>query len=145
MITIQRDLKNKEKNWRAFELLNLGKYERGMLIANHTGLDSDKYRDEIQLKKDKQFERIILKAYSANEVSGDSIFVGTKNNRLITIGPLNLPVTRLYVEKVISECQKLKSTKADILAFEYEMGLFPSIQEEARKIGVDAYFGERDR
>jgi adenine specific DNA methylase Mod len=140
MITIQRDLKNKEKNWRAFELLNLGKYERGMLIANHTGLDSDKYRDEIQLKKDKQFERIILKAYSANEVSGDSIFVGTKNNRLITIGPLNLPVTRLYVEKVISECQKLKSTKADILAFEYEMGLFPSIQEEARKIGVDLSF-----
>jgi len=140
IISVQRDLKSKNKDWRAFELLNLGKYERGMLIASHTGLENDKLVDERQVIKDKQFERIILKAYNATELSSDSVFIGSKNNRLISIGPVNLPVTRLFVEKVIQECQKLKSTKCDILAFEYEMGLFPNIQDEARKLGVDLSF-----
>jgi adenine-specific DNA-methyltransferase len=140
LISVQRDLKKEEKNWRAFELLNLGKYERGMLIASHTGLDSDKFIDEIQARKDKIFEKIILQAYSANEVENDMVFVGSKNNRMISIGPLNLPVTRLFVETVIEQCKKIKATKADILAFEYEMGLFPNIQDESRKLGVDLSF-----
>jgi len=140
LITVQRELKDNNKSWRAFEIINLGKYERGMLIAHHTGLESDKYLDEIQAQKDKQFEKIILSAYSATELLNDSIFIGTKNNRLISIGPLNLPVTRLFVEKVIEECKKLKATKADILAFEYEMGLFPNIQDDSRKYGIDLSF-----
>jgi DNA modification methylase len=140
MITVQRELKLKEKNWRAFELLNLGKYERGMLIASHTGLENDKIIDERQVQKDRQFERLIIKAYGANELESDSTFVGSKNNRLICIGPVNLPVTRLYVETVIHECQKIRATKVDILAFEFEMGLFPNIQEESRKLGVDIAF-----
>jgi site-specific DNA-methyltransferase (adenine-specific)/adenine-specific DNA-methyltransferase len=140
LITVQRELKSNSKNWRAFELLNLGKYERGMLVSSHTGLESDKFIDEIQLKKDRQFEKLIIKAYNANELNSDNIFIGSKNNRLISIGPINLPVTRLFVEKVIEESKKINSTKVDILAFEYEMGMFPNIQEESRKIGVDISF-----
>jgi DNA modification methylase len=140
LITTQRKLKDLGKNWRAFELLNLGKYERGMLLANHTGLESDQYLEEIQNLKDRQFEQIILTGYNATKIENDSTFVGTKNNRLITIGPINLPVTRLFVEKVIEESKRLRATKVDVLAFEYEMGLFPNIQDEARKLGVDISF-----
>ena len=140
LISIQRIQKKNNKDWRAFEVLNLGKYERGMLIANLSGLENDKLVQEIQIRKDKEFEKIILTAYNANSNSNDSIFTGSKNNRMIAIGPLNLPVTRLFVEKVIQECKKISSTKADILAFEYEMGLFPNIQEEARNLGVDLSF-----
>jgi len=140
IIGVQRELKKNNKDWRAFEVLNLGKYERGMLVASHTGLENDKLVDLRQIQKDKQFESLILKAYNANEIKSDSIFVGSKNNRLISIGPINLPVTRLFVEKVIEQCKLMKATKADILAFEYEMGLFPNIQEEGRKIGVDLSF-----
>jgi len=140
LITTQRKLKDLGKNWRAFELLNLGKYERGMLLANHTGLESDQYLEEIQNLKDRQFEQIILTGYNATKLENDSTFVGTKNNRLITIGPINLPVTRLFVEKVIEESKRLRATKVDVLAFEYEMGLFPNIQDEARKLGVDISF-----
>jgi DNA modification methylase len=140
LITTQRKLKDLGKNWRAFELLNLGKYERGMLLANHTGLESDQYLEEIQNLKDRQFEQIILTGYNANKLENDSTFVGAKNNRLITIGPINLPVTRLFVEKVIEDSKRLRATKVDVLAFEYEMGLFPNIQDEARKLGVDISF-----
>ena len=140
LITTQRTLKQESKDWRAFELLNLGKYERGMLLSTFSGLDNDFDKNEQQRYKDKLFEKIILKAYKATEINGDSIFVGTKNNRLISVGPLNLPVTRLFVEKVIEESKRIHSTKADILAFEFEMGLFPNIQDEARKLGVDLSF-----
>jgi len=140
MITVQRNLKQQDKNWRAFEILNVGKYERGLLVASHTGLDSDKINDEIQTNKNKQFEKIILEAYGAKSVDTLASFVGTKNNRLISVGPLNLPVTRLFVEKIIEDSQRNQITKVDILAFEYEMGLFPNIQDEARKLGVDISF-----
>lgn len=56
---------------------------------------------------------------------------------LIAIGPINLPVTRLFVEEIILECRKKRISRVDILAFEFEMGLFPNIQEEAKSKGID--------
>ena len=140
LITVQRTLKASNKDWRAFELLNLGKYERGLLVANHTGLESDALLDKIQQQKDAAFEQLILQAYGAQRIENSSVFVGSKFNRLIAIGPVNLPVTRLFVERVIDECKRSTVTKADVIAFEYEMGLFPNIQEEGRKFGVDIAF-----
>lgn len=137
IISVQRSLKEKNKNWRAFEILNLGKYERGMLIAHHTGLDSDVQQEEVQKQKDFAFDQLILQAYGAERIESSPIFVGTKFNRHVAIGPINLPVTRLFVERVIEECRRQGLTKADVLAFEFEMGLFPNIQNEARTLGVD--------
>ena len=74
---------------------------------------------------------------NAEAIEGFKTFFGKKNSRLVSIGPINLPVSRLFVEEVIAECIEKKITKADILAFEFEMGLFPHIQEEAKDKGVD--------
>jgi len=137
LINVQRELKNENKDWRAFEILNLGKYERGLLLAKHTGLESDRLVEEIQKQKDYSFEQLILQAYSAERIESSPVFVGLKFNRHVAIGPINLPVTRLFVERVIEECRRNSLTKADILAFEFEMGLFPNIQNEARNVGVD--------
>jgi len=41
------------------------------------------------------------------------------------------------VEKIILECHKNHITKVDILGFEFEMGLFPNILDEAREKGID--------
>jgi hypothetical protein len=38
---------------------------------------------------------------------------------------------------VIKESVEKKITKVDVLAFEFEMGLFPNIQEEAKNKGID--------
>ncbi len=59
-----------------------------------------------------------------------------KNARLVAVGPINLPASRLFVEEVIKECLQNQITKVDILSFEYEMGLFPKIQEEAKDQGI---------
>jgi site-specific DNA-methyltransferase (adenine-specific)/adenine-specific DNA-methyltransferase len=55
----------------------------------------------------------------------------------VVIGPINLPVGRLFVEEVITECRKRGATRVDVLAFEFEMGLFPAVLDEARGKGID--------
>jgi site-specific DNA-methyltransferase (adenine-specific)/adenine-specific DNA-methyltransferase len=56
---------------------------------------------------------------------------------MVAVGPVNLPVTRLFVEEIILECREKRISRADILAFEFEMGLFPNVQEEAKSKGID--------
>ena len=53
------------------------------------------------------------------------------------IGPINLPVGRLFVEEVIVECHKRSASRVDLLAFEFEMGLFPAVLDEARGKGIE--------
>ena len=53
------------------------------------------------------------------------------------IGPINLPVGRLFVEEVIVECRKRSASRVDLLAFEFEMGLFPAVLDEARGKGIE--------
>ena len=55
----------------------------------------------------------------------------------MSVGPINLPVTRLFVEEVILECRQKHISRVDILAFEFEMGLFPNILDEAKAKGID--------
>src|SRR5208337_278899 len=68
---------------------------------------------------------------------GFNTFNGKKAGRLVAVGPVNLPVTRLFVEEVILECRQKHITRVDILGFEFEMGLFPNVLDEARSKGID--------
>ena len=136
MIGVQRELKKKGKDYRAFEILNLGKYERQHYIGINPNLRDEEKQKQIE-QREKEFVELILRAYQAQPVTGFRTAHGKKNSRMVVIGPINLPVSRLFVEEVTSECIKNQITKVDILAFEFEMGLFPNIQEEAKIKGVD--------
>lgn len=135
MIGVQRELKQKGTNYRPFEVLNLGRYQRAYFIYNSKCLD----RKDVK-EKEKNFEKLILQAYKAFEVKGFKTFQGKKDSRFISIGPVNHPVSRLQIEEVILESIDNRITKVDILGFEYEMGLFPNIREEATKSGIDLQF-----
>jgi site-specific DNA-methyltransferase (adenine-specific)/adenine-specific DNA-methyltransferase len=136
MIGVQRELKKEGKNYRAFEILNLGKYERQHYIGVNPSLREKEKQKQI-VKKEKAFLELILRAYRAETVEGFKTFHGKKSARLVSVGPINLPVTRLFVDEVIKESLTNKISKVDVLAFEFEMGLFPNVQEEARKKGID--------
>jgi hypothetical protein len=83
------------------------------------------------------FLELILRAYGAEKTEGFTSFHGRKAGRLVAVGPVNLPVTRLVVEEIILECRKKHITRVDILGFELEMGLFPNVLDEARAKGID--------
>ncbi len=136
MIGVQRELKKSGKNYRAFEILNLGKYERQHYIGVNPDLRDEQKQKQLA-KKEEDFLNLILHAYRAEKITGFKTFHARKASRLVAVGPINLPVTRLFVEEIILECRQKRITKVDVLAFEFEMGLFPNIQEEAKNKGID--------
>lgn len=136
MIGVQRQLKEEGKDYRAFEILNLGKYERQHFIGVNPNLREEEQRRQSE-EKEKAFLDLILRAYRAEKVENFATFQGKRAGRLVAVGPVNLPVTRLFVEEIIIECRKHHVTKVDILGFEFEMGLFPNVLDEARSKGID--------
>ena len=136
MIGVQRQLKADGKDYRAFEILNLGKYERQHFIGVNPNLREEEQQNQLQ-EKEAAFLDLILNAYRAEKIENFAAFHGKKAGRLVAVGPVNLPVTRLFVEEIILECRKNHITKVDILGFEFEMGLFPNVLDEARSKGID--------
>ena len=136
MIGVQRQLKADGKDYRAFEILNLGKYERQHYIGVNSNLREEEQQKQ-SVEKEKAFIDLILRAYAAEKTDGFTNFQGKKAGRLVAIGPINLPVTRLFVEEIILECRKHQITRVDILGFEFEMGLFPNVLDEAKSRGID--------
>lgn len=141
LIGVQRQQKAAEKDFRAFEVLNLGRYERQAYL-NIGGRLTASQRAAALAEKEREFRDLILRAYKASPLgmegaAQDGFFHGARNGRLVVIGPINLPVGRLFVEEVITECRKRGASRVDILAFEFEMGLFPAVLEEARSKGIE--------
>ena len=136
MICVQRELKEDGKDYRAFEILNLGKYERQHYIGVNPNLREEEKQKQL-MEKENNFLGLILSAYKAESIDGFRTFHGKKSGRLVTVGPINLPVSRLFADEVIKESLEKQIKKVDILAFEFEMGLFPNIQQEAKSKGID--------
>ena len=136
MIGAQRQLKADGKDYRAFEILNLGKYERQHYISVNPNLREAEQQKQ-SVEKEKAFIDLILRAYAAEKTEDFTNFQGKKAGRLVAIGPVNLPVTRLFVEEIILECRKHQITRVDVLGFEFEMGLFPNVLDEAKSKGID--------
>ena len=136
MIGVQRQLKADGKSYRAFEILNLGKYERQHYIGINPNLRESEQQKQLE-EKEAAFVDLILRAYRAEKTQGFPAFHGKKAGRMVSVGPVNMPVTRLFVEEVILECRKKHISRVDILGFEFEMGLFPNVLDEARAKGID--------
>jgi site-specific DNA-methyltransferase (adenine-specific)/adenine-specific DNA-methyltransferase len=136
LITVQRELKAAGQAFRAFEVLNLGRYERQAYL-NVSGRLSGKKKEAALAKKEQDFRDLILKAYRAEPLPDAAFFHGKSGGRLVVVGPINLPVGRLFIEEVITECRKRGASRVDVLAFEFEMGLFPAVLDEAKQKGIE--------
>ncbi len=146
LIQVQRELKGAGKTFRAFEVLNLGRYERQAYL-NVAGRLTGKKKEQALARKEQEFRDLILRAYRAEPLQSGSgvsplsshsdFFHGKNAGRLVVVGPINLPVGRLFIEEVITECRKRGASRVDVLAFEFEMGLFPAVLDEAKQKGID--------
>ncbi|MCX6980337.1 MAG: DNA methyltransferase [Verrucomicrobia bacterium] len=136
LIQVQRELKANGKPFRAFEVLNLGRYERQAYL-NVAGRLTGNAKAKALARKEQEFRDLILKAYRAEPLPDAAFFHGKNGGRLVVVGPINLPVGRLFVEEVITECRKRGASRVDVLAFEFEMGLFPAVLDEAKQKGID--------
>jgi len=135
LINVQRELKKDGKDYRAFEILNLGKYQRQHFIYDGKN-ERDELKQQERIQKENDFKSLILEAYKATEVQGFNTLHGKKGFEFVSIGPVNQALSRNHVEEVINECIKNNITSVDILAFEFEMGWDRTLQEEAKDKGI---------
>ncbi len=122
MIGVQRELKKSGKDFRAFEILNVGKYERESFLSINNDLRTEEKAKQAE-RKEKEFIQLILSAYKAEAVESFIHVVGKKRDRLVAIGPINLPVSQKFIQEIIKELKEKNITKVDVLGFDYEMGL----------------------
>ena len=128
LIGIQRELQANGKAFRAFEILNLGKYERQFFL-----------QDSLQ-GSENQYISLILEAYKATPLAplngGTGGIHGHKVSRFVHVGPLDVPVTQSRLMEVFEECREKLYTQVDVLGFEFEMGLTPQFIQELKEKGV---------
>lgn len=122
MINVQRELKKEGKDFRAFEILNLGKYERDAFLKVDGDLKKEE-RMKLEDKKQKDFVNLILQAYKAETTDSFEYFVGKKRDRIVAIGPLTDPVSVQFIYDACHEAKSKGITKIDILGFEFGMGI----------------------
>ncbi len=136
LIGVQRELKNAGKDFRAFEILNVGRYERENFLAINSDLRVEE-RAKQAARKEKEFVKLIISAYKAEPVDSFVNMVGKKRDRLVAVGPINTPISSKLVQDIVAECKEKNITKVDVLGFDYEMGLDFG---EYKSQGVDVAF-----
>ena len=128
LIGVQRELQKNGKNFRAFEILNLGKYERQFFM--------DDLSNGVRKSKEDIYVNLILEAYKAKRIEGHTTLHGSKAGRFVHVGPLDVPVTQSRLQDIFEECRQKLYTQVDVLGFEFEMGLTPQFIQELREKGV---------
>lgn len=105
---------------RPFELWNIGNYETV-------------YWQERQ----DEYLAFMLKLYQAQPLTGFRYLHGRKGDRAVHIGPLNAPVTKEEIEKVVVECRANNFYKADVLGWEWSYEINELAKAFAKNDGVD--------
>src|SRR5258708_33330515 len=82
LIGVQRQLKAEGKNYRAFEILNLGKYESQHYIGVNPNLRAAEQQKQLE-EKESGFVDLILHAYRAEKTGGFGTFHGKETGRLV--------------------------------------------------------------
>jgi DNA modification methylase len=136
LIDVQRMLKKDGVDFRAFEILNIGRYERENYLNVNDDLRAEEKAKQAA-RKEKEFVELIVTAYRAEPVESFVNMVGKKRDRLVAIGPISSPVTMKQVQDIVAECKDKNVTKVDILGFDYEMGM--DFQEYSSQ-GIDVAF-----
>ena len=122
LIGVQRELKKAGKDFRAFEILNVGRYERENFLAVNVDLRAEEKAKQAE-RKEREFVKLIISAYKAEPVESFVNIVGKKRDRLVAVGPINTPVSSKLIQDIVAECKEKSITKVDVLGFDYEMGL----------------------
>ena len=135
LIGVQRELKAAGKPYRAFEILNLGKYERQYFAGIDPTLPEPQRRAQ-SARREEEYLALILSAYKAERVRQSPPFHGRKGNTLVLVGAVDAPVTQLQVREAVDAAIALGVTSVDCLGFEFEMGLSPDAESAASAKGV---------
>lgn len=136
LIHVQRELRSSGNEYRAFEVLNLGAYERQYFVGVDINLPAEE-RVRQSEEREEAYLALILQAYAAERTMNILPFHGMASRTAVLVGPIDAPVTETQVREAVDAAVATELTRVDVLGFEFEMGLKPLLQDEARKSGVN--------
>jgi DNA modification methylase len=135
LIKMQRDKAKNSESYRAFEILNLGKYERQFFA----GIDMDlppRERAAASELHQSQYVATVLEAYGAEPATQFEVFHGLKGAAGVYIGRIDAHISQAEVLAALAAAQRYGLARVDILGFEFEMGITPAMADEARQNGI---------
>lgn len=135
LIGVQRQLASDGKPYRAFEILNLGTYERQYFVGVDMSLSEEQRRLD-SAHRQEQYLELVLQAYGAQRSDQLLGFHGIKDKALVLVGPIDAPVTQSDVRNAIERAKSAGVARIDIIGFEFEMGIKPAMADEAREEGL---------
>jgi hypothetical protein len=135
LISIQREASEGGQTFRAFEILNLGGYERVHQVGIDPSLDEENRQLQAMIKRE-EFVGLILSAYGALKSDQLVPFSGSKGGTAILIGPIDSAVTQDQVQQAIDTALSVGISRVDVLGFEFEMGISPAMSDAAKEQGL---------
>jgi adenine-specific DNA-methyltransferase len=135
LITVQREAAKLEKPFRAFEILNLGGYERAHQVGIDPSLDDEERKVQASIKRE-EFVELILAAYGGQKSDQLQPFAGSKGGTAILIGGIDSAVTQDQVQQAIDTALSVGISRVDVLGFEFEMGISPAMSDAAKEQGL---------
>jgi DNA modification methylase len=135
LISIQRQASMQAEPFRAFEILNLGGYERAHQVGIDPSLDEETRNVQAALKRE-EFVDLILSAYGAQKSDQLVPFSGSKGGTAILVGGIDQAVTQDQVQQAIDAALAVGISRVDVLGFEFEMGISPAMSDSAKEQGL---------
>ncbi len=104
---MQRELLASGQDYRAFEILNLGQYERSFFVSKHLeGKEHDAFSAQLDQQKIYLYTELVTSAYKASGLAGYSYLHARKENAVVSIGPIDFPVDHAHIMQAVSESLK---------------------------------------
>ena len=122
MIGVQRQLKAEGKPYRAFEILNLGKYERQWFAGIDPTLP-EVQRRLVSAEKEARYVELIPNGLQCAGSWAITTLHGRKQGTFVLVGPVDAPVTAGQVSEAVDAARRMNAGRIDVLGFEFEMGL----------------------
>ncbi len=135
LIGIQREASKLGQQFRAFEILNLGGYERTHLTGIDATLDEEARLTQARIRRE-EFVDLILSAYGAQKSDQLEPFAGSKAGTAILVGAIDSAVTQDQVQQAIDTALAVGLSRIDVLGFEFEMGISPAMSDSAKEQGL---------
>ncbi len=135
LIQIQRDRKTENREYRPFELLTFGQYERGFRFGIPVTQFLRQQTESLDIRPP-EYIQTVMDGYSGQRIDGYRLLQGKKGPRFIHIGPLYGPVTHQLIEEIFVECQACAISHVDVLGFEFTRNLPPDMIEAFHRRGV---------
>jgi len=139
MVAVQRELLASGQDYRAFEILNLGQYERSFFVSKHLeGKEHDAFSAQLDQQKIYLYTELVTSAYKASGLAGYSYLHARKDNAVVSIGPIDFPVDHAHIMQAVSESLKWWFTQLHVLWFEFAMGATTAV-EQAKAQGISLH------